>query len=193
MELEQRVKTLEYEIKVLKSEIQRTLLDVQEQVLIHYYPNLRSEDRTAPKSAAPAAMPVLLEDDPRDPPLERRSAAPIVRQVSLDQVLTKQGGLPRDNGEISGMSQMLEWGLNSAATMGANRFKQLITVCETRGVLSPDLRDMFLRIALLNRRAAPETIGVPEMSEVVLQLDSILGRTPDIQEALELIEEAQLG
>ncbi len=29
MELEQRVKTLEYEIKILKNEVQRTLLDIQ--------------------------------------------------------------------------------------------------------------------------------------------------------------------
>jgi hypothetical protein len=43
VELEQRVKTLEYEIKILKNEVQRTLLEIQEQILIHYYPDLRSE------------------------------------------------------------------------------------------------------------------------------------------------------
>ena len=44
MELEQRVKALEYEMKILKNEVQRTLLDIQEQVLIHYYRALRSEE-----------------------------------------------------------------------------------------------------------------------------------------------------
>ncbi len=44
MDLEQRVKALEYEIKILKNEIQRTLLDIQEQILVHYYPALRSEE-----------------------------------------------------------------------------------------------------------------------------------------------------
>jgi hypothetical protein len=44
MELEQRVKTLEYEVKILKNEVQRTLLDIQEQVLIHYYPMLRIDE-----------------------------------------------------------------------------------------------------------------------------------------------------
>ena len=44
MELEQRVKTLEYEMKLLKNEVQRTLLDIQEQVLVHYYPALRTEE-----------------------------------------------------------------------------------------------------------------------------------------------------
>lgn len=40
--LEQRIKALEYDLKILKNEIQRTLLDIQEQVLTHYYPELRS-------------------------------------------------------------------------------------------------------------------------------------------------------
>ena len=43
-QLEQRVKALEYEMKILKNEVQRTLLDIQEQVLIHYYPSLRAEE-----------------------------------------------------------------------------------------------------------------------------------------------------
>ncbi len=48
MELDARVKALEYELKILKNEVQRTLLDIQEQILIHYYPSLRSEDSTPP-------------------------------------------------------------------------------------------------------------------------------------------------
>ena len=51
MELDARVKALEYELKILKNEIQRTLLDIQEQVLIQYYPSLRSEDITPPTEA----------------------------------------------------------------------------------------------------------------------------------------------
>jgi hypothetical protein len=42
--LEQRIKQLEYEFKILKNEIQRTLLDIQEQILVHYYPALRAEE-----------------------------------------------------------------------------------------------------------------------------------------------------
>lgn len=40
MALEDRVKELEEELKVLKNEIQTTLLDIQEQILSHYYPSL---------------------------------------------------------------------------------------------------------------------------------------------------------
>ena len=44
MDLEQRVRTLEYEVKILKQDMQRILLEIQEQVLVHYYPSLRSEE-----------------------------------------------------------------------------------------------------------------------------------------------------
>ncbi|MCA9901947.1 MAG: hypothetical protein KC433_27400 [Anaerolineales bacterium] len=40
MSLEDRVKELEEELKVLKNEIRATLLDIEEQVLVHYYPSL---------------------------------------------------------------------------------------------------------------------------------------------------------
>jgi len=57
--LEQRVKTLEYEMKILKNQIQRTLLDIQEQILIHYYPTLypsiEAEKPSGARDAAPAA------------------------------------------------------------------------------------------------------------------------------------------
>jgi hypothetical protein len=46
MGLEQRVKTLEYEMRILKNEIQQTLLDIQEQILLHYYSSLRTEEPT---------------------------------------------------------------------------------------------------------------------------------------------------
>jgi len=42
--LEVRLEALEAEVKVLKSEIQNILLEIQEQVLLHYYPSLRVED-----------------------------------------------------------------------------------------------------------------------------------------------------
>lgn len=44
MDLEIRVEALEAEIKVLKNEIQNILLEIQEQILQHYYPSLRVED-----------------------------------------------------------------------------------------------------------------------------------------------------
>ncbi len=50
MTVEQKVKMLEYEMKILKNEIQRTLLDIQEQLLLHYYPSLRTDESSPPES-----------------------------------------------------------------------------------------------------------------------------------------------
>ena len=44
MDLEVRLEALEAEVKVLKGEIQHILLEIQEQVLLHYYPSLRVQD-----------------------------------------------------------------------------------------------------------------------------------------------------
>ena len=85
MELEQRVKTLEYEMKLLKNDVQRTLLDIQEQVLVHYYPALRTEEekpsegtiqaiealraRQQPAPSAAQAAPAAAEPPAEPPPL----------------------------------------------------------------------------------------------------------------------------
>ncbi|HOG45591.1 MAG TPA: hypothetical protein PLB78_03000 [Anaerolineae bacterium] len=54
MALENRVKTLEDELGILKDQIRNTLLEIQEQILFHYYPDLRAQEAPAPDAAAPA-------------------------------------------------------------------------------------------------------------------------------------------
>lgn len=48
MKLESRVEALELELKILKNEIQATLLEIREQILNHYYPELRAEEPPLP-------------------------------------------------------------------------------------------------------------------------------------------------
>ncbi|MBN1314722.1 MAG: hypothetical protein JXA42_04620 [Anaerolineales bacterium] len=48
-EMEQRVKALEYDIKLTKDDIQRMLLDIQEQLLVHRFPTLRKASTTPPE------------------------------------------------------------------------------------------------------------------------------------------------
>ena len=52
MKIESRVEALEHELKILKNEIQATLLEIREQVLNHYYPELRASE---PPIAKPVA------------------------------------------------------------------------------------------------------------------------------------------
>jgi hypothetical protein len=50
MKIESRVEALEHELKILKNEIQSTLLEIREQILNHYYPELRAEEPPSAKS-----------------------------------------------------------------------------------------------------------------------------------------------
>jgi len=90
MELEQRVKSLEYEIKIVKNEIQRTLLEIQEQILLHYYPDLRSLDASITEGVVQSFEAIqqkkagLVENAP-----------PLVKAVSLDQArVLRQASTP---------------------------------------------------------------------------------------------------
>jgi hypothetical protein len=55
MKIENRVEALETELKILKNEIQTTLLEIREQVLNHYYPELRAEEPTRAMPPLPRA------------------------------------------------------------------------------------------------------------------------------------------
>ena len=86
MQLESRVERLESEMKILKNEIQRTVLDIQEQILVHYYPALRPEDHEDAESMA------SLVETLRS---TRRSRAPteaFTDSVELDEVSLGEGG-----------------------------------------------------------------------------------------------------
>ncbi len=52
--LDNRVKVLEDELRILKDEIHQTLLEIQEQILIHYYPDLRSDESLARPVTTPS-------------------------------------------------------------------------------------------------------------------------------------------
>jgi hypothetical protein len=103
--LEQRVKALEYELKILKNEIQKVLLGIQEQILVHYYPTLRTEE-SAPggevKQAferlqqnrgalAEAAMPARAKSAAEP---SSAGAPPATRAVSLAELRKGSGSSP---------------------------------------------------------------------------------------------------
>lgn len=215
MDLEQRVKTLEYEMKILKNEIQRTLLDIQEQVLVHYYPALRTEETGVPANAVQAVEASRAKANQNPTP-----TAPVVKQVSLDEARsfaraadpTAPAPAPQSNSapeptaapavaavatpvadEATRMSKLLQWALDGSAKMGSDRFDALIKECARQGALTPEMQQVLAQIAPLNRRAAPETVSAGDMIRVVLELDAILGRAPDVEQALSWIEEAKLG
>lgn len=222
MELEQRVKTLEYEIKILKNEIQRTLLDIHEQVLIHYYPSLRLEENAPPASVtqaiqtaranrpAPAQAPAPAE--PTDPvpvlpvtpanlgqplpdaPFDASSVP--VRKVSLDQLRAARSesvAAPVADKSSDSLVNMIQWAVQNAAKFGKSRMSQLIKVCGEEGLYDSAMQTVLLQVVALSKGTAPSQIVVNDVLDELLKVYRLLGRTANAEEALSLIEEAGLG
>jgi len=197
VELEQRIKTLEYEMKILKNEIQRTLLDIQEQVLIHYYPALRTEETAPSEGTLQAFETVRTKQAEATPP-----PAPIARKVSLEEVRATHSegaavvsAVARSKTEIdqATMVKLSEWVNGTSAQLGADRIAKLIETCVNQGILAPDTKTFLIRLAALNKDAQPAKVALNDVLAALLKLDELLGRPANVEEALTLIEEAQLG
>jgi hypothetical protein len=199
MELEQRVKTLEYEFKILKNEIQRTLLDIEEQVLVHYYPALRAGDSAPPEGIVQAVDSIRAKQGAGS---ASAPAMPMAKKVSLDEIRTagvpapvQAAGAP-SNGK--GMDQaalvkLSEWVSSSARMIGGEHTGKLIEVSVSNGIVPSEFRDVLKRLASLGKEAPPAEVAVNEVLGALLKLYELMGRVANVEEALSLIEEARLG
>jgi hypothetical protein len=201
VELDQRVKALEYEMKILKNEVQRTLLDIQEQVLIHYYPALRADD-SAPSEGTMQSLESIRERRASIGGTTASAEAPTpprVKQVSLEEIRA----LERDNSASPGPAeeadeisilQLSGWVSGSAKRIGGQRTAKLIETCVDKGWIAVDSMNVLLRLASMGSDdGIPETVAVNEILGALLKLSQLLGRGSDVEEALTLIEEANLG
>ncbi|MCA9918382.1 MAG: hypothetical protein KC445_10550 [Anaerolineales bacterium] len=132
MSLEDRVKELEEELKVLKNEIRATLLDIEEQILVHYYPSLyptlseEARPKLNPKTEQPAqpafhqpqmisAMPVppnyfakynpqtvTLVEEPEDELLDKDDPILDLNEDELPSIITKTPQNGHSNGHSNG-------------------------------------------------------------------------------------------
>ena len=202
MELDQRVKALEYEIKILKNEIQRTLLDIQEQVLIHYYPTLRSDDSLPPEAIAQAfSAKQAAAVSPAAVPAPAPAPIPAVKKVSLEDIRAQSepaaaftAATPaRTGSDQSIMVNLSEWISTNAPKIGGERIGKIVEVCGNKGIIPAETKAVLMRVASLSKDAAPDQVPVNEILNALLKLDGVLGRAADVEEALVLIEEAKLG
>jgi hypothetical protein len=200
MELEQRVKTLEYEFKILKNEMQRMLLDIEEQVLIHYYPTLRTED-SAPSEGISQAVGALRAKQAAEP--GSTPATPAAKKISLEEARAAQSvkmappsaAAPASSMgmEQATMVKVSEWVSSNALKIGGERTAKLIETSANHGILAPELKDVLKRLATLSKEAPPEKVAVNQVLGALLKLYELMGHASNVEEALALIEEAQLG
>ena len=192
MELDQRVKALEYEMKILKNEIQHTLLDIQEQVLVHYYPTLRAEDSMPPAEAIAQSATRAAAAASAAP----SAAAPVLKKVSLDEIrATPLAAVPMPGGSVdqATMVKLLEWVNDTLVRPGSKRTSRLIETCVARTILDNDTKAILLRLTSLNQQPDPAVIPANDSLTIVLRRDEVLDRSADIDEALTGVEGAGPG
>lgn len=192
MELEQRVKTLEQEIKILKGQIQRTLLDVQEQLLVHYHPSLRIAEAAA-ADELPPARPFV---DPENDRPESKIPAPIIPQVqkvTLDDIRRSQGNghttpkpqplsqpqLPQPPSlfnpthETDGFTRLAEWVDVNVSKLGIARTRKLIELRLQSAGLKPDVAETLLQIVSLYE-VEGDNAAAHETTHALQQLNQLL-------------------
>jgi hypothetical protein len=223
VELEQRVKTLEYEMKILKNEVQRTLLDIQEQVLVHYYPALRTEEtkpsegtiqaiealrarQAAQPAAAPAAAPA---------PAALPSATPVVVPSAAAASKKPTASAPPAVLAVPELKKVSLEEIRAAQEELATESPQLNTVTVNKLVQWAKKSDAgstaggdgnaaaaergSLKLLEWLMNSATKVTGerdekrVSEVLDQLTKLNSLVDRASNMEEALRLIEEAKLG
>jgi len=208
VELEQRVKTLEYEMKILKNEVQRTLLDIQEQILVHYYPALRT-DETKPSegtikaieelrakqaslaaeastlTAAPAAAaPPVAPPAPVAPVAAASPVAPVAPVMPAAAAPPVAPAAKRVSLEEIRAAQ------SELATDGAKANPTGAATLPDRGSLK--LLEMLMNSAP-NGGDGRDGKKVSDALDQLTKLNSLVDRAGSIEEALRLIQEGKLG
>jgi len=206
--LEQRVRTLEYELKILKNEIQRTLLDIQEQLLIHYYPALRASE-SIPASEVVQSLGAVREKREtivEAPPISEAPELeiPQVRKVSLGDIRRVREDLSETAVEADhvqgpqpaqpNLIALMGWISSALPKIGKDRAARLLETVHQKGYLDDETKRALMEFFAISGGDKPVERVVPsDLLAVLLKLSELLGRGTNVEEALAWIDEAKLG
>ncbi len=207
MALEDRVKALEEEVSILKDQIRNTLLEIQEQVLIHYYPELRARD------AAPVDVPLAAgrasawqRGQPSLPALQRFSLAEPEASEETEGEGPAAGGqapapapvkaAPGTEGGSgwASVSRLVAWAGESVERIGKERTAKAIEAAAESGYLEPQARDILLRlVALSDAEPAAPRASLKAIGEVLQGLSQALGHPAGSDVEQRFLREVRLG
>jgi hypothetical protein len=198
MTLEERVKALEDELSILKNQIQSTLLDIQEQILVSRYPTLRSQDpasggtrppcdngshRRAPAFAG--VQTVFLKDQEQEATLEQEALQEALdteeAAEASDSALTSSGRSPAPQAAAAGkasaapLAELTTWVGSSVERIGKERTRKAIEIYAQGGYLAAETKDMLLQLlSLADQEVHPEQIGFGDVVSSLSELNTVL-------------------
>ncbi len=179
--MEQRVKTLEQEMKILKNQIQKTLLDVQEQVLLRYHPALRPDEGLSNGTAA-AENNRLAETNHQDQPAARFTS-PLVRQVSLAEGRTTPAAPPTTSTHVTlpttgqdSFAALSAWVATSVGQIGGEKTRKILALRAAATGIPPHVHDTLNE--LIGLYSDDEEMRQGAAAEMLQQLNQLLDPEP---------------
>ncbi len=217
MALEDRVKALEEEVAILKGQIHCTLLEIQEQVLTHYYPDLRAQ-HTPPDAAgtvqgarrrgslwqgAPQPGPLAAElpeegrthgVGPGPEPGEDAQAHPHAPGPAARLDPLANGTPDRDRLDWTTITRLMQWATESVQRIGRRRTVRAIEACARGGHIDEGVQETLLKlIALDDMEPEANQVSPETMRQVLLSLNEVLGYVSNEVEAQWLMGEGDVG
>lgn len=185
--MEQRVKTLEQEMKILKNQIQKTLLDVQEQVLLRYHQALRSDEGIASGNGngngngygyAAAEKSKLAEINYRDYP-PTPASEPLVRQVSLADLRSTPAPVesPASGSTTGGQDSfaaLARWVAESVGQIGGERTRTILALRAAATAIPPHIHETLNKLIILYS----EDEKMRQGTDMLQQLNQLLDTEP---------------
>jgi len=198
VDLEGRMKILEDQMKILKNEIQGALVDIQEQILVHYYPALRAEGPSPSKEIMESLQPALPERRREEPemsapprPTRGSSLKDIVK--SIESLSEEKEGAPEDartspdrqppSRSKKGVGRppfikLAAWVSDSVESIGREHTRETIELYAKGEYLAPEVKDTLLQFVSLcdSEETPPDKVGMKETLDVMQKLDKALSQ-----------------
>ena len=192
MSLEKRVETLEHEMKILKNEIESTLLEIQNQILIHYYPTLRAENPSLPKGVSPFSDAPFAEkreeiqgQDPESLLKTKEISlneikgkpkpAPMLRTEQPTPPKAESATWPEATISPAGLTYLAKWVNDAVEKLGKEHTQKMVESHAGAEYCTPEVKDLLLQFILLSDvKNSPKQVETKEVMDALLKLNKVL-------------------
>lgn len=208
MELNERINALEGEVKLIKTEIKKVLIDLREFMNNYENPfvnagqlrNVPAPDNVGIKEEVEMTelrevrMPVEVVEPKYEPRVEHENYQPASSSSealkAIERVKEKVNGAEKM--DIFMLTQLMKWADNSLATIGEEKLNGIIDLYDRTGRLTKEMKEVIIKIEDLsdvNHANEIEEIEMKEAILVIYQLDRIVTGETGTQPPLLLSEE----